>query len=67
MRNEVERVPETWQALLKMFAEKKIRGVVYDEKSYEGLESVPAGLNDLGSRGTWGKAVVRVSKEQSRL
>lgn len=49
-----------------MFAEKKIQGIVYD-KVYEGLESVPVGLKALGDRQTWGKAVVRVSKEQSRL
>lgn len=32
-----------------------------------GLESVPEGLNALGSRETWGKAVVKVSKATTKL
>ena len=29
-KNEVSKVAETWDALLKLFAEKKIKGIVYD-------------------------------------
>ncbi|ORY84717.1 hypothetical protein BCR35DRAFT_278105 [Leucosporidium creatinivorum] len=65
-KNEIKKVPETWEALLKLFAEKRIKGVVYD-KVFEGLESVPEGLRALGARETWGKAVVRVSKESAKL
>lgn len=31
-----------------------------------GLESAPSGLKALGARETWGKAVVRVKKENER-
>ena len=55
------------EALLKLFAEKKIRGVVYDSKSYNGLESVPEALRALGARETWGKVVVRVVEPESKL
>jgi len=30
-KNEIKKVPETWEALLKLFAEKRIKGVVYDK------------------------------------
>ena len=33
-RNEADKIPETWAALLDLFAKKQIRGVVYD-KVYE--------------------------------
>ena len=65
-KNEAARIPEVWTALLKMFAEKKIRGIVY-ETVFQGLESVPAGLKALGARETWGKAVCRVSGPSSNL
>lgn len=66
-RNEADKIPETWAALLDMFKKKQIRGVVFD-KIFEGLESVPEGLRALGARETWGKAVVRVqTSKTSRL
>ncbi|PWN54307.1 NAD(P)-binding protein [Violaceomyces palustris] len=58
-RNEPDKIPETWIALMELFASKRIKPTVF-ERIYEGLESVPEGLNDLASRKTWGKAVVRV-------
>ncbi|KAN0066328.1 hypothetical protein ACQY0O_000422 [Thecaphora frezii] len=58
-KNEVDRIPETWQALMDLFAQKKIRPTVF-EHIYEGLESMPQGLKDLADRKTWGKAIVRI-------
>lgn len=55
---------QVWGELLEMFAEKKITSVVFDTV-FHGLESVPAGLKALGSRGTWGKAVVQVKTHQT--
>lgn len=62
-RHERSQIPIVWSALLKLFAEKKIKGIVYDDKVFRGLETVPEGLKALGERGTWGKAVVRVREE----
>ncbi|KAG0348171.1 hypothetical protein BG004_005827 [Podila humilis] len=50
---------QVWTDLLQMFAEDKLVPVIY-EKVYQGLESVKTGLNDLGSRKTYGKAVVAI-------
>ncbi|BGO94408.1 hypothetical protein NBRC10512_003781 [Rhodotorula toruloides] len=59
VKNEPNVVPEVWGALLDMFEKKQIRGTVF-EKLYDGLAAVPEGLRALGSRETWGKAVVKV-------
>ncbi|KAF9370856.1 hypothetical protein CPB97_002409 [Podila verticillata] len=48
-----------WTELLQLFAEGKLVPVVY-EKVYQGLDGVKTGLNDLGSRKTYGKAVVSI-------
>ncbi|KAK4050686.1 hypothetical protein OIV83_003412 [Microbotryomycetes sp. JL201] len=67
LRNEPEAVPQVWMGLLNMLSEGKIRGTVYD-KLYHGLETVPEGLAALGSRGTWGKVIVKVnSSKQSKI
>ena len=46
-----------------MFSERKLVPAVFD-KVYDGLEHVSNGLDDLEKRKTWGKAVVRVRKEE---
>lgn len=58
-RNEADKIPETWEALLELFASKRIVPTVFDH-IYEGLDSVPQGLKDLAERKTWGKAIVRI-------
>ena len=55
-KNEPERVPETFDALFRLYAEKKIRPVVYRAHP---LEEAPAALAALGGRKTWGKVVLR--------
>ena len=37
-----------------------MRGTIYDEVEYVGLEKVPAALKALGERETWGKVVVKI-------
>ncbi|SPO19639.1 related to quinone reductase [Ustilago trichophora] len=59
VRNEPDKIGETWEALLHMFKTKQIVPTVF-EHIYEGLDSVPQGLKDLADRKTWGKAVVRI-------
>lgn len=49
-----------------LFNEKKLIPSVFD-KVYDGLEQVGQGLDDLEKRKTWGKAVVRVRKEEAKL
>ncbi|BGP19195.1 hypothetical protein JCM10213v2_007282 [Rhodosporidiobolus nylandii] len=65
VKNEPDAIPVVWSALLDLFAKKKVRGIIY-EKVFGGLESVPAGLEALGKRETWGKAVVEVKKEDEK-
>ncbi|KAJ9107062.1 hypothetical protein QFC19_002932 [Naganishia cerealis] len=55
-------VETVWRDLLALFASQKLVPLVYD-KVYDGLDSVADGLHDLETRKTWGKAVVRVRKD----
>jgi NADPH2:quinone reductase len=41
-----------------------IKPVIFETK-YQGLESVPQGLQDLAARKVWGKAIVHVSPEMA--
>lgn len=66
--NEPEMIDEVWQGLFDLMDAKKIRGTCYTDKEYVGLEAVPAALQSLGERGTWGKVVVKVPQEgQAKL
>jgi NADPH:quinone reductase len=47
----------------KLIDEGKLKPIVYDQESFEGLESVGRALQKLGSRGTWGKVVVDVKPD----
>lgn len=62
---EAASVPKVWEALLALIREGKLRPAVY-EKVYEGLQSLPEGLADLRDRKTWGKAIVRVMKDDEQ-
>jgi len=63
-RNEQERIPEVWAALLQLVREGRLRPVVF-EQIYQGLESLPKGLKALANRETWGKAVLRIRSEDA--
>ena len=66
--HEPETVETVWEGLFELMAQGKFRGTVYTDREYVGLESVPEALESLGSRGTWGKVVVKVPQEgQSKL
>ncbi|PQE33355.1 hypothetical protein CJF32_00006636 [Rutstroemia sp. NJR-2017a WRK4] len=60
--NEPETLPVVWEGIFKLIKEGKFRGTVYTDREFVGLESVPAALESLGGRGTWGKVVVRVEE-----
>jgi NADPH2:quinone reductase len=53
--NEPERIPETFEALFRLYAEGKVKPFIF--RSYP-LAELPAALEALGSRHTWGKVVV---------
>ncbi|KAJ3344504.1 hypothetical protein HDU83_005126 [Entophlyctis luteolus] len=62
-QNEPEVVPKTWDGIFRFFEaarynDKPVRPLLYDTKTYCGIESVPEALVDLGSRKTFGKVVV---------
>jgi len=61
--HEPETVEVVWDGLFDLMKAKKFRGTVFTDKEYVGLESVPEALKSLGSRGTWGKVVVKVPQE----
>lgn len=62
-RNETETIEVVWEGLFKLMSEGKFRGTVFTDREFVGLESVPEALKSLGSRGTWGKVVVKVPQE----
>lgn len=61
--NELETVEVVWSGLFDLIKAGKFKGTIYTDKEYVGLESVPEALKSLGSRGTWGKVVVKVPQE----
>lgn len=61
--NEPEMQVVVWDELFKLFDSGKVRGTNYTDKEYVGLDSVPAALEALGSRGTWGKVVAKVPRD----
>lgn len=61
-------VAAVWAGIFRLVAEGRLRGTVFADREFVGLESVPAALEALGSRGTWGKVVVKVPQgDQARL
>lgn len=61
--NEPQQIEPVWDGIFKLIDEGKFRGTVFTDKEFVGLESVPEALKALGSRGTWGKVVVKVPQE----
>lgn len=67
-KNEPQMVEEVWDGIFKLIKEKKFRGTVFTDVEFVGLETVPKALKSLGSRGTWGKVVVKLPQEgQNKL
>jgi NADPH2:quinone reductase len=63
--NEPQTVEDVWENLFRLMDAGKFRGTVFTDKEFVGLESVPEALKALGSRGSWGKVVVKVPQEGS--
>jgi NADPH:quinone reductase len=65
---EPETVEKVWDDLISLMESGKYRGTCFTDKEYVGLESVPAALEALGARDSWGKVVVKVpQKDQLKL
>ncbi|KAK0746378.1 hypothetical protein B0T18DRAFT_429351 [Schizothecium vesticola] len=60
---EKETVVTVWEGINKLVAEGKFRGTEFTDRAFVGLEAVPEALKALGSRGTWGKVVIKVPQE----
>jgi NADPH2:quinone reductase len=66
--NEPEMIDVVWNGIFKLIEEGKFKGTVFTDKEFVGLENVPEALKSLGSRGTWGKVVVKIPQAgESRL
>ncbi|KAH9949003.1 alcohol dehydrogenase [Amylocystis lapponica] len=63
-KNELQRIPVVWQALLDLFSSGRITPVVYSEVFP--LEKLSDGLLALEQRKTWGKVIVRIRSESER-
>jgi NADPH:quinone reductase len=61
--HEPKTVVEVWKGIMKLIAEGKFKGTEFTDREFVGLESVPAALQALGSRETWGKVVVKIPQE----
>lgn len=57
---EPDMVDKTWDGIFELITAGKYRGTCFTDEEFVGLERVPAALKSLGSRGTWGKVVVKV-------
>ncbi|APA10053.1 hypothetical protein SS1G_05660 [Sclerotinia sclerotiorum 1980 UF-70] len=64
VQNEPERIQEVWDGIFKLIKEGKFKGTVFKDREFQGLEDVPQALESLGSRGTWGKVVVKVDQKE---
>ncbi|RYP84411.1 hypothetical protein DL769_001200 [Monosporascus sp. CRB-8-3] len=59
-RFEKDKIPVVWDGIGKLIEQGKFRGTVFADQEFVGLESIPDALLALGSRGTWGKVVVKI-------
>ncbi|KAI3319262.1 hypothetical protein HD806DRAFT_539300 [Xylariaceae sp. AK1471] len=65
---ERESIPVVWKGIAKLIEQGKFKGTVFTDKEFVGLETIPDALLALGSRGTWGKVVVKVPQSgESKL
>lgn len=65
---ENETVAKVWAEIFRLIGEGKLKGTVFTDKEFVGLESIPDALKALGSRGTWGKVVVKLpQQDQAKL
>ncbi|PCH07109.1 Polyketide synthase, enoylreductase [Penicillium occitanis (nom. inval.)] len=64
---ERETVPVVWKGIFDMIDQGKFKSTAFTDENFVGLESVPRALKALGSRGTWGKVVVKIVDDKGKL
>ena len=64
-RFEREAIPVVWKGIGDLIQQGKFKGTVFSDREFVGLESIPDALLALGSRGTWGKVVVKIPQPES--
>ena len=60
-----KRAQQVVTEVLELLSSGKVVPALYDP-IYDGLDEVAKGLDDLDNRRTWGRAVVRVRKDDSK-
>jgi NADPH:quinone reductase len=54
-----------WKGIMDLVAQGKLKGTEYSDEEFVGLDRVKDALVALGSRGTWGKVVVKVPQDDA--
>jgi len=62
---EPQTVGTVWNGIMGLVKQGKLKGTEYSDEEFVGLERVKDALVALGSRGTWGKVVVKVPQDGS--
>ena len=60
---EKEAVPKVWEGISELVKQGKIRSTEFTDGEFVGLERVSDALVALGSRGTWGKVIIKLPEE----
>lgn len=62
-KNEPQTGIKVWMGIMDLVKQGKLRGTEYTDEEFVGLERMKDALIALGSRGTWGKVVVKIPQE----
>lgn len=62
-KNEPETIVTVWKDIMDLVKQGKLKGTEYSDEQFVGLERVKDSLVALGSRGTWGKVVVKIPQD----
>ncbi|KAG6028117.1 hypothetical protein E4U41_000773 [Claviceps citrina] len=63
--NQTETVSLVWEGITRLVKEGKLRSTEFTDEEFVGLHRVKDALVALSGRGTWGKVVVKVPREES--
>lgn len=61
---EPEVEPALWDDIFSFINSGKIKPIIFTDKNFEGLESLPSALIALGGRETWGKVAVTLKDHE---
>lgn len=63
-QKELPTVSAVWNGLFELVAQRKLKGIAFTDKKFEGIGSIPRALKALGERETWGKVVVELGEHE---